>query len=70
MTTRAQALTILNDLREQHRAENWLRPKAKSWDECHVEDTAGMSLAEFEKQLKTEGYDSFEEFFVQSLIDE
>lgn len=70
MTTRDEALEILNGLRTQHRDENWSKPDAPSWDESHVLATVGMSLPAFEKKISAEGYSSFEEFFIQSLVDD
>lgn len=66
--TRAQAEKVLSDLREFHRNENWMKPNAASWDESHVQETTGKTLAEFENDLHAEGYASFEEFFIASLM--
>ena len=69
MVTKSQAKKILSELREQHDADNWLRPNAPSWDEMHVRDTVGMTLSEFEQSIAADGYKSFEDFFIASLVD-
>lgn len=69
MVTRERAKEILDELREFHRSENWLKPDAPSWDEMHVREQTGMTLGEFEKAIAKDGHASFEDFFIASLID-
>lgn len=62
--TRDEALQRLNQLREDWRQDNWLRPNAMSYDEYRARQAGYSSLDEYEHEIGT----TFEEAFVDELL--